>query len=209
MMSTPNLVIVDYGMGNLWSVASALNYLGAEAIVTHDPDLIVNARGLILPGVGSFRNAMIALKALKIDGAIKEAVHGRGRKILGICLGMQLLGSRGTEDGETEGLGVVPNQVDRFAPSEVGINKVPHIGFNTVRIKSRDGLFKGLAECSDFYFVHSYRMLLENFEGRTAICEYGQEFLAAFQHDNVCGTQFHPEKSQVNGLTLLKNFLEL
>jgi glutamine amidotransferase len=209
MMSNYQVVIVDYGMGNLWSVASALRYLGAEPIISHDPKVISDAEGLILPGVGSFRNAMLALKSLHLDDAIKEAVQIHRSKILGICLGMQLLGSRGTEDGDTEGLGIVSNKVDRLSPSEIGFNKIPHIGFNSVRIQDRSGLFKGLPENSDFYFVHSYRMLPEDFVGSVAICEYGKEFLAAFHRENICGTQFHPEKSQMNGLTLLKNFLEL
>ena len=120
---------------------------------------------------------------------------------------MQMLGSRGTEDGDTPGLGLIPNRVDRFTPQELGKNKIPHIGFNVVRCSQRDGLFRNLPEPADFYFVHSYRMLREGQEGNAAICTYGIDFLAAFEVDNIFGTQFHPEKSQTNGLILLTNFL--
>jgi glutamine amidotransferase len=121
---------------------------------------------------------------------------------------MQLLGSHGTEDGVTAGLGLIPNCVDRFAPLEVGKKKIPHIGFNAVRGSHKNGLFRNLPEVADFYFVHSYRMLPENQNANVATCTYGIEFLAAIEVDNICGTQFHPEKSQTNGLILLKNFLE-
>lgn len=202
------IIVVDYGMGNIWSVLSALRYLGSNPIVSNDPDEVSRADALVLPGVGSFRKAMNTLRATGLDQAILEAVKTRGRKILGICLGMQLLGSHGTEDGDTAGLGLIPNRVDRFTFRELGKNKIPHIGFNTVRSTQRDGLFRGLPEFADFYFVHSYRMLHEGLKGEAATCTYGIDFLAAFEVDNIHGTQFHPEKSQTNGLILLKNFLE-
>lgn len=196
-------------MGNLWSVRSALHYLGRDALVTRDPELVRAADTLILPGVGSFRKAMTTLRASGLDEAILDSVKNREAKILGICLGMQLLGSKGTEDGETTGLGLMPVAIARFGGSELGTNKIPHIGFNSVRFSEREGLFKGLPEEADFYFVHSYRMLPGAFGGRTAICTYGMDFLAGFEIGNVCGVQFHPEKSQTNGLILLKNFFEL
>ncbi len=121
---------------------------------------------------------------------------------------MQLLGSHGTEDGETEGLALVSNRVDKFTPQELGPNKLPHVGFNTVQLQEQSGLFRNLPEEADFYFVHSYRMLVEEMACNKATCVYGTEFLAAFQMGNVYGTQFHPEKSQTNGLSLLRNFLE-
>jgi glutamine amidotransferase len=119
-----------------------------------------------------------------------------------------VLGSRGMEDGDTAGLGLIPNRVDRFTPQELGKNKIPHIGFNAVRSSQSNSLFRNLPENADFYFVHSYRMLREGQEGNTATCAYGIDFLAAFEVDNIYGTQFHPEKSQTNGLILLRNFLE-
>ena len=122
---------------------------------------------------------------------------------------MQLFGSQGTEDGETIGLGLINNKVDLFAPDELKSEKIPHVGFNTVHFNQKTRLFKDLPDQADFYFVHSYRMLIEQFMCNYGICNYGVEFLAAFELDNVCGTQFNPEKSQTNGLILLKNFLEI
>lgn len=208
-MNEKKVTIVDYGMGNIWSVLSALHYLGIRASISEDPDVVSNAEILLLPGVGSFRKAMIALESRNLGEAINQAVTTRGSRILGICLGMQLLGEASSEDGETLGLGLIPARVDRFAPGEIDKNKVPHIGFDVVTSRADSRLFKGLAPDSDFYFVHSYRMLPQGLDGKTAICRYGIDFLAAYEHENIYATQFHPEKSQTNGLMLLKNFLAL
>lgn len=202
-----HVTVIDYGMGNIWSVLSALRYLGCESVVSSEPSVIASAESLLLPGVGSFRKAMHALRAASLDQAILEAVQGRGSKILGICLGMQLMGSHGDEDGETDGLGLIPNPVELFSLEEIGTIKVPHIGFDLVRSKPDSILFQGLPEAADFYFVHSYRMLPHGLSGKAATCVYGTEFLAAYEQDNIFATQFHPEKSQTNGLILLKNFL--
>lgn len=209
-MTPKKITIIDYGMGNLGSVVGALRFLGTDAEVTPDPDRVKNASGLILPGVGSFRKAMEKLTATGLDQAVTEAVNTRGCAILGICLGMQLMGSASTEDGETSGLALVANQVSRFTVRETQDIKIPHVGFNTVRFSEHNGLFKGLPDGADFYFVHSYRMLEDGLSGRRALCDHGGEFLAGFQSDErICGTQFHPEKSQTNGLILLKNYLEI
>jgi imidazole glycerol-phosphate synthase subunit HisH len=202
------ITIVDYGIGNLWSVSSALHYLGYDSVVSSTPSEIANADVIILPGVGSFRKAMLALRNSRLDEAILEAVSGKGRKIIGICLGMQLLAIHSTEDGETEGLGLISTQVEQFNIDSIGRLKVPHIGFNEVRSQEQSILFKGIAPSSDFYFVHSYRLLAGGLPGRHGICHYGQDFLAAYEHENIFATQFHPEKSQTNGLKLLKNFLD-
>lgn len=206
-MMSPSITVIDYGMGNIWSVLSALRYLGCNPIVSSDPDEIVQAESLLLPGVGSFRKAMVTLKQTGLDQAIVEAVQIKGSKILGICLGMQLMGSRGSEDGDVTGLGFIPNSVDMFTAQEVGTNKIPHIGFDIVRSTQEARLFRGLSSEADFYFVHSYRMLPDALSGQAATCLYGVEFLAAYEQDNIYATQFHPEKSQTNGLILLKNFL--
>lgn len=206
-MINPRITVIDYGMGNIWSVLSALRYLGCNPIVSSDPSQIVQAESLLLPGVGSFRKAMATLRQTGLDLAIVEAVQTKGSKILGICLGMQLMGIRGSEDGETSGLGLIPNSVDKFTSQEIGSNKIPHIGFNLVHSKPDAHLFRGLPDAADFYFVHSYRMLPEKLSGKMATCMYGKEFLAAYEQDNIFATQFHPEKSQANGLMLLKNFL--
>ncbi len=201
------LLIVDYGMGNLWSVQSALRYLGRDPVVSSDPAQVAAADTLILPGVGSFHKAMDALHAQELTEALAEAVLGRRRKILGICLGMQLLAEKGTEDGECQGLGLIPGSVDRFTREELGLLKVPHIGFNHVSATQQNRLFKGIASPADFYFVHSYRLLAADLPGEPGLCRYGVEFLAAYEHENIFATQFHPEKSQTNGLKLLNNFL--
>lgn len=206
-MSTRRITIIDYGMGNIWSVLCALRYLGCEPAVSSVPSEVVQAEALLLPGVGSFRKAMRSLQQSGLDQAIVEAVQDKGRKILGICLGMQLMGSYGVEDGETAGLNLIPAKVDRFTADEVGSGKIPHIGFDTVYRQADALLFKNLPEAADFYFVHSYRMLPGGLPGKTANCRYGVEFLAAYEHANVYATQFHPEKSQTNGLMLLRNFL--
>ncbi|MBF0233417.1 MAG: imidazole glycerol phosphate synthase subunit HisH [Desulfamplus sp.] len=201
------VVIVDYGMGNLWSVRSALTYLGCDSVISRSPSEIEKAGMLILPGVGSFRQAMLALRHTQLDQAILEAVSGRGSKILGICLGMQLMADHGTEDGETKGLGLIPTRVERFDHSQIEGLKVPHIGFNHVLSDQDSILFSGIASPAYFYFVHAYRLLPDGLPGRHAICQYGQKFLAAYEHENVFATQFHPEKSQSNGLMVLKNFI--
>ena len=208
LMTNNRITVIDYGMGNIWSVLSTFRYLGCNPTVCSDPNEISRSEVLVLPGVGSFHKAMNTLRQTSLDHAILEAVKIRGRKILGICLGMQLLGSRGSEDGDTPGLGLIPNPVDRFTSREIGTNKIPHIGFNSVRSSHAHSLFRGLPEEADFYFVHSYRMLPDGLTGKTAICHYGIDFLAAYEKDNIYATQFHPEKSQTNGLMLLKNFLE-
>ena len=206
-MNKLNITVIDYGVGNLWSVLSALRYLGCTPDVTADPDVIVKSNSLLLPGVGSFRKAMMALKERELDQAIVEAVKIKGSKILGICLGMQLMGTYSSEDGDTAGLGLLPTVVDKFTCQEIGSNKIPHIGFDLVHSQPDASLFKGLHPAADFYFVHSYRMLPAGLSGKPAICNYGVEFLAAYEQDNIFATQFHPEKSQANGLILLKNFL--
>jgi glutamine amidotransferase len=204
----PRVAVVDYGMGNVWSVISALRYLGATVELVRDLEVLARADFMVLPGVGSFKKGMENLKESGLDEVICSAATVSNAKILGICLGMQLLGSQSTEDGKTAGLGLVTNRVERFTSKELGQNKIPHVGFNPVRFSEQKGLFSDLPETSDFYFTHSYRMLVDKIEGRYATCSYGIDFLAAFETGNICGAQFHPEKSQTNGLILLRNFLK-
>ena len=208
-MTNTTVTIIDYGMGNIWSVISALNYLNYDVEVSSDPSIIKSARTLLLPGVGSFRKAMESIRDLRLDDAIAECVQGSGSKILGICLGMQLMGSKSTEDGETAGLNLIPTPIEEFSQDDVGTNKIPHIGFDQVSSSAEMQLFKGLPENPDFYFVHSFRMKPTNLPGKSATCNYGMEFLAAYENENIFATQFHPEKSQTNGLMLLKNFLAI
>ena len=152
---------------------------------------------------------MESLIALRLDDAIIESVKDRGRLILGICLGMQLLGQQSSEDGLTKGLDLISTQVTLFSNKEVGLRKIPHIGFDQVSSTADSKLFENIPSGSDFYFVHSYKMQTSNLQGKTAICNYGTDFLAAYEQDNIFATQFHPEKSQTNGLLLLQNFMSL
>jgi len=208
-MSNKVITLIDYGMGNIWSVKNAFNYLNCKTEITNDPNQIIKADTLVLPGVGSYRNAMIQLQKHNLDQAITEAVTSKGVNILGICLGMQLMGNSGTEDGITKGLGFISNSVEIFNSNEIQGNKIPHIGFNEIDIQPNSKLFKNFTNKADFYFVHSYRMLQEKMNADFATCTYGVKFLAAFGINNIFATQFHPEKSQSNGLKLLENFIKL
>jgi glutamine amidotransferase len=208
-MSKRDITVIDYGMGNLWSVLSAIKFLGYEAVVSSDPIEIGVAEILVLPGVGSFRKAMNSLIQSGLDQAIKNSLKNNDHRILGICLGMQLMGNRSSEDGDTIGLGLIQTSVEKFMPLDIGVNKIPHIGFDQVNHQPDSRIFNGIENSSDFYFVHSYRMLPAGLIGKVATCNYGSDFLAAYEQDNIFATQFHPEKSQTNGLILLKNFLDL
>ena len=207
-MERPKVSIIDYGMGNISSVISAFNYLGAATEFVSSPEKIEESKFLILPGVGSFSKGMRELKSRGIDQAIMAALQNNNAKILGICLGMQLMGSYGTENGRTAGLGLISNGVELFTQDELKVDKIPHVGFNSISFNEGKGLFDGLPKLADFYFTHSYRMLVERLEGQYATCNHGIEFLAAFELGNICGAQFHPEKSQTNGLIFLRNFLQ-
>ena len=199
------LVVVDYGMGNLHSVLSVLRYLGVEPLLSSDPETVAGADALLLPGVGSFRKAMERLNQTGLADALKEAITVRQRKILGICLGQQLMAEYGEEDGGQAGLGFIPGAVTRLPP--VPGLKVPHVGFNTVRFDSGSRLADGLGEAVDVYFVHSYHVKAEDEEQVKGHGHYGVDFAAAMGQDNVFAVQFHPEKSHNAGLALLKNFL--
>jgi len=201
-------VIIDYGMGNLWSVKSALDFIGVETIISSDPKKITAANILVLPGVGAFRRAMTSLNKTGISEAIVEAVSRKKAKILGICLGMQLLGQSSTEDGFTEGLSLMTSKSEKFNNDHNSEVKIPHVGFNSVYFPENSILFQQLEKESDFYFTHSYKMTLSNLEGLESKTHYAGDFLAAYESENIFATQFHPEKSQDNGLTLLRNWVE-
>lgn len=202
------IVIVDYGMGNLFSVQSAIRYLGAESILSSNPNIIRNAVKLILPGVGSFYKAMANLKTLHLIDVIDESVNKKRIPILGICLGMQLLGLSSTEDVLSDGFGFIECPVERFSNERYIGLKIPHVGFNTVSLMKNSKLFVGLGSQADFYFTHSYRMKHTDQPYAAGICLHGEPFIAAFEKEHICGTQFHPEKSQTNGLFLLRNFIK-
>ena len=199
-----NIVIVDYGMGNIKSISSTLKYLGVNDVaLSTDYKMLKSADKIILPGVGSFAKAMHQIKDKKLDVILQELVVEDKKPLLGICLGMQLLGLSSTEDGINPGLAFVKGVILKFDNAQL---KVPHVGFNQVKIQSGSRLYEGLPENPDFYFTHSYRML-SNADINQSVCDYGGEFVASFECGNIAGVQFHPELSQNNGLQLLRNFI--
>jgi glutamine amidotransferase len=197
--------IIDYGMGNVRSVENALDFLGYGNLVVQTPGEILASEKLILPGVGSFTEAMDNLARLGLVDAIRGAA-GRGTPLLGICLGMQLLAEHGDEGGRREGLGIIGGTTKRLETGDPRL-KVPHMGFNEVKYARTSDLFAGIADESHFYFAHSY-VLECPAEDVTAVAVHGSPFTAAVERGQVGGTQFHPEKSQTHGLTLLRNFCE-
>jgi glutamine amidotransferase len=206
-MADNEVVIIDYGMGNLWSVASAVRFLGFTPVVTSETSIISSAESLILPGVGSFRRAMHEIKSASIDQAIFKSLENPKTKLLGICLGMQLLGVSSTEDGLTEGLGLVKNTVTKLIGSNEVSIKIPHVGFNRVQMPKESKLFDQISIDASFYFVHSYAMQILDDSSKYATTTYGQKFVAAIESGQIFGTQFHPEKSQKSGLKVLEGFL--
>jgi len=199
------LAIVDYGMGNIKSLKSSLEYLGVENIIlTNNYNELRDADKLILPGVGSFAIAMSRIIANKINDKLHDIVILQKKPILGICLGMQLLCKSSNEDGLNNGLSFIDANVTKFENEAL---KIPHVGFNQVAIKSNSILFKNIKNNSDFYFTHSYKVS-SSASINSSLCNYGDNFIAAFEQSNIYGTQFHPELSQKNGLQLLKNFLK-
>jgi glutamine amidotransferase len=203
------VTIVDYGMGNLHSLSAAIKHLGFFPRVTANRDQIARSRIILLPGVGSFAAAMDAVRERQIDLGLKEALGRHNARILGICLGMQLLTEFSVEDGGAEGLGLIAGRVEPFSESVAKAMPVPHIGFNLVQSTDESRLFQGLPRESDFYFVHSFRLENAGPGLEVSWAEYGERFVAAFESPQVYGAQFHPEKSQSNGLKMLENFLKL
>ena len=199
------IVIVDYGMGNVHSIVGAMSYLGfSDVAISNHNEQILGADRLILPGVGNFARAIQNIKSLDLDKSLSLAHSEKSIPILGICLGMQLLGLSSTESGTNQGLGYFNGTVTRF---ESGTLAVPHVGYNQVSHTGSMRIFEGIKNNSDFYFTHSYKMQSGQ-DHSLAFCDYGDRFVSAFESDSIAGVQFHPELSQLNGLKLLKNFVE-
>jgi|APSaa5957512535_1039671.scaffolds.fasta_scaffold40752_2 imidazole glycerol-phosphate synthase subunit HisH len=204
------LVIIDYGMGNIKSITSAFKYLNVNDItISNKYSEIKSADKLILPGVGSFAKAVEKINKLDLQKILDEIVLENKKPVLGICLGMQLLCNSSEENSSEEnssinGFGYIDAECKRFNIQEL---KVPHVGFNQVRVNNNSKLYDGFSEENDFYFTHSYRVQ-SNTSINQSICIYGEEFISSYEVGNIAGTQFHPELSQTNGLKLLKNFLE-
>lgn len=205
------IAIIDYGMGNLRSVQKGFEKIGFEASITNDPQVVLDAERVVLPGVGAFRDCMHNLEQGGFVEPILKIIT-EGRPFLGICVGMQLLFTDSVEFGLYNGLNVVPGHVLRF-PDQMTVAgeklKVPQMGWNQLSIKRRPPLLEGIDNGSNVYFVHSYYVKPDDCSVIATTTDYGIEFCSAIWKDNVVATQFHPEKSQAVGLQILKNFAEL
>ena len=200
------IAVIDYGVGNLFSLSSSLEAIGAKSVITSDPKIIKDAEKIILPGVGAFEDAMKKLSSTGLDEIVKAEVFS-GKKIMGICLGMQMLFEKSYEYGEHKGLGLLRGSVvpmEGAIPAEL---KVPHIGWNALHLKASHPIFKYVKENDSVYFVHSY-YARDCEDSLLATAEYGKELTAAVALGNISGTQFHPEKSGSVGLGILKAFSE-
>lgn len=199
------VAIVDYGLANIRSVVNAFSCFEIDVKVAESGAALEDADAIVLPGVGSFDAGMCGLRERGHVEHLERVVRERGRPYLGICLGMQFL-LEGSEEGGEAGLGWMSGTCRRF--SAPGL-KVPHIGWNETRIASRQSVFRELPDAVDFYFVHSYYLPADGGACETAICEYGEPFVAALANDNIHAVQFHPEKSQLAGMKVIETFLSL
>lgn len=201
------IAVVDYGVGNLFSLSSSLKYLGLECVVTGEAEKIDNAHRIILPGVGAFKDAKKKLDESYLSEFLCEQAK-KGKPILGICLGMQLLFNKSYEYGEHEGLSLLKGNVRAISQYLKTPLKIPHIGWNSLSFKRADSLFKYSKEGDYVYYVHSY-CAKECEKEVIAVSDYGGEITGAVRHENVMGTQFHPEKSGEAGLRILKAFSQI
>ena len=201
------IAIIDYDAGNLKSVEKALLHLGEKTIVTRDKEVLLKADKVILPGVGAFEDAMNKLHKYNLVDTIKEIVK-KDTPFLGICLGLQLMFERSDEsENDVPGLGLLPGEIVKIPPC--GDLKIPHMGWNSIKMKPNARLFKDIEEDSYVYFVHSYYLKAKNEEDVAATTEYGTLIHASVEHGNIFACQFHPEKSGEIGLKILKNFAEI
>lgn len=207
---TTSVLIVDHGLCNIDSIGRALGECGARVIASSDPKDIAAAGRLVLPGVGNFAAGMANLHGRGLAAALHDSLARHPRPLLGVCLGLQLLADRGREGGGTEdgtpGLGLIPGHVERLVP--LPGERLPHIGWNQVHPLRDHPLFRGIADGADFYFVHSFALRCPE-ENQLASGAYAGGFTAAAASGHVCGVQFHPEKSQHVGFTLIRNFLAM
>jgi glutamine amidotransferase len=202
------IVIIDYGLGNLGSMANMLKKIGAQAVVSSDPLVIGEAEKLILPGVGSFDGGMKNLESRGLLQVLNERVLEGKVLILGVCLGMQLLSNK-SEEGQMPGLGWLDAKTIRFNFKDANANlKIPHMGWNQLIVRQSHPLFADLEDINRFYFVHSYHVVCADQDNILATTSYGFDFTSAIVKDNIMGVQFHPEKSHRFGMRLLKNFAE-
>ena len=204
MSSAPIIAVVDYGAGNLRSVAKALERSNLEPRVMGDPAAVRSADGVVLPGVGAFADAITNLREKGLDDAVRESIEA-GRPYLGLCLGLQLLFEQSDEHGVTQGLGLLPGRVERFAEHDANGTplRVPHIGWNQVRFRGSHPMLDNMPAEDCYYFVHSYRAVAARPNDAIGVADYGGDFAAAVATDKLFAVQFHPEKSQGAGRTLL------
>ncbi len=200
------IAIIDYGAGNLQSVKKAFDFIGAESVITDNPEIINACDKILLPGVGSFGDAMDSMNKKNLVETVKQNALS-GKAFLGICLGLQLLFEESEESPNVKGLGIFKGKIRRF-PKDMGF-KIPHIGWNSLEIKQKDTLFKGIPENSYVYFVHSYYLEAEDLTDVATVTNYGIDFHSAVGKGNIFATQFHPEKSGDVGLQILKNFASM
>lgn len=202
-----SIVIIDYGMGNIGSIANMIKFVGAKSIITSDKKIIENASKVILPGVGHFDKAMQNIQQLDLQDVITYKAMEQKIPFLGICLGMQLMCNR-SEEGNLDGLKFIDADVCHFSFAEDSQLKIPHMGWNTIIKNKTMPILDGLDSNSRFYFVHSYFVKCNKAEDTLTYTDYGGRFTSAFLSDNLIGAQFHPEKSHKFGVKLFKNFIE-
>ena len=200
------IAIIDYGAGNIQSVNKALKHIGCDCVVTRDKDMILKADGAVLPGVGSFGDTMDTMESYGIKDTVLDFIKTK-KHFLGICLGLQLLFPESEESPNKKVLSVFDGSITKI-PADTGL-KIPHIGWNSLDIVKKDGIFKGIEDNAYVYFVHSYFLTAKNPEIVAARTNYGVQIDAAIEWENVSATQFHPEKSGEVGLKILKNFADM
>ena len=200
-----SIAILDYGSGNLKSVMNIFEYLGYNVKISKNLSELDSSSHIILPGVGSYNSCAKKLEKNIGIKLLKDQVITKNKPLLGICVGMQILSTFGKEYSECSGLNFIPGVVDKLEVTNVPL---PQIGWNTINIKKQNILLEGIPNNADFYFVHSYKFQLESNDNIIATTKYEKEFSSIINHKNIYGVQFHPEKSQLNGMKLLKNFYE-
>ncbi|MEO5990245.1 MAG: imidazole glycerol phosphate synthase subunit HisH [Ferruginibacter sp.] len=203
-----NIVVIDYGMGNIGSVCNMFKHIGVSVTVSSDMKTIANAEKLVLPGVGHFDRAMDNINSLGIFNLIRDKSIIHKTPILGICLGMQIM-CESSEEGSLPGLSLIKGEIRKFKFADELKLKIPHMGWDTIEINKKSDILCNLDNNSRFYFVHSYFVSCENSSDILTYTNYGDKFVSSFQVENIIGVQFHPEKSHKFGMNLFKNFIEL